>query len=167
MDFELITNELRKRKITQKKMCEDIGFDNAFFSNIKSGDKKVNIELVLKVAKFLNIHPAVLSPEHEEYFPEMLLEAYKKEDKPDNINIDMNEVNNSDNESVKKLKNHVENLYAENSRLKDSLLKEKDEISKLKDLLLNEKDEISKLKDLLLNEKDARIQMYMSLKKIG
>ncbi len=70
MDFAIIYDELKKRKITQKEMCKDIGIGEPSLSNIKNGTKTAGIEMVLKISKYLNIDPAVLSPEHKDLFPE-------------------------------------------------------------------------------------------------
>ena len=145
MDFELITNELKKRKITQKKMCEDIGLESTNYSNMKNGGRSASIEVVLKVAKYLNINPAELSPEHKEYFSESLLEAYTNEHS-----------NKYENDSLPDIKPQC---Y---SRIKDDLLSNNRLIAMVENLL----EENKRLNLLLLNEKDLRIQMLMDMKSI-
>ncbi len=66
MLYDKIKELLNEKKLTQRDMCKEIGITEQSFSGIKNGSKKAGIEMILKIAKYLNVHPLTIAPEYKE-----------------------------------------------------------------------------------------------------
>lgn len=67
MDIKKVDELLKASKISQKDLCKKIGIKEQSYSNIKASGV-ASIEIVLKIAKELNVHPSEISPEFSDLF---------------------------------------------------------------------------------------------------
>ncbi|HOD55439.1 MAG TPA: helix-turn-helix transcriptional regulator [Candidatus Cloacimonadota bacterium] len=110
MDYQKLKELLVTKGITQREMCLEIGINEPSLSGIKNGTKKAGIEMILKISKYLNIHPSVIAPEYSDFFDFLSKNEDNLENNGSEFNNDVIIVNDIDNQKHLKYDQNMTNL---------------------------------------------------------
>lgn len=110
MDYQKLKELLVTKGKSQREMCSEIGINEPSLSGIKNGAKKAGIEMILKISKYLNVHPSVIAPEYNDFFDFLK----KNDDKSINDQVEYNEdtiqISEQDNNKLFKYDQNMTNL---------------------------------------------------------